>query len=129
MSTIFGRELYLDNVVGALVNRWRPADTGFSLRTGCLLLIPVNLEVLGVKTSPFLRLPLIILACRSKEVNTVLILAVNHKFRIEKPRINNMGIRNELTHLERSVDHRSGLSIGNWPGCRCDMRDEVRTVI
>src|SRR5688572_15010621 len=57
---IFGRELHLDDGIPAIIDGRRPADTHLAGRTACVLLVPIDREVLGVKTGSRAGLPVII---------------------------------------------------------------------
>lgn len=60
--TVLGRELHLDDWIPTIIYRWCPAGTGLARRAGGLLLVPIDLEVLGIKAGPLTGLPVIIKA-------------------------------------------------------------------
>ena len=62
---VASRELYFDHGVPAIVHGRHPASTGLAALTGRVVLVPIGLQVLGVKVGPFARLPVIIEAYRA----------------------------------------------------------------
>jgi hypothetical protein len=58
--TILARELHLNDRMLAVIDGGRPADTGLAGWTGRVLLVPIDLEMLGVKAGSLAGLPMII---------------------------------------------------------------------
>jgi hypothetical protein len=53
VPTILGRELHLDDQIPTVIHGRRPPSAGLAGRAGCVLLAPINLEMLGVKAGLF----------------------------------------------------------------------------
>src|SRR3712207_774890 len=66
------RELDLDHRVRALINRGRPAETLPTTRTGGLLRLPVDVEVVCGKALPLAGLPVIVPAHGTEQVDGIL---------------------------------------------------------
>ncbi len=90
------RELDLDHFVLAVVNGRSPTDAGASLRTGCLLLCPIDGKVAGIEASVLTGLPAIVFAGWSHQVKLVVALALHQELGVDRARIHNMLGRQEL---------------------------------
>src|SRR5512135_314671 len=73
--TVCGRELDLDDLVLAVVNGGRPADTGVAFWARRLRGLPVDDKMPRVKASLLLGLPFDIGARRTNQVNAIILLA------------------------------------------------------
>jgi hypothetical protein len=66
-----GGELYLDDLIGAVVNGRRPTDTVLSLGADGLLMFPINEELAGIKTLLGVSLPLDIATSRTNHFDPI----------------------------------------------------------
>ncbi len=82
---ILGRELYLNDGILAVLDGRRPADPGLASRTSRVWLVPIDLDMLRVKTGPCAGLPVIIEACGPQAIHAVVGLTIDQEFGSRKP--------------------------------------------
>jgi hypothetical protein len=124
--TILGRELYLNDGLLAVIDGRRPADTGLASWTSRVLLVPINLEMVSVKTGPCAGLPVIVEACGPQEIHAVVGLTLDQEFRVQKPGIDDRGPGQEAPPLQRLMNLGGRRAIGRRATCGFHVSDQVR---
>src|SRR6266568_1194023 len=101
--TIFKGELDLDDLGRSLVDGGRPTMARSSGRAGCLLLIPIDQEVLGGKALLGLSLPMVVGTGRPDEIDAIVCLTRNQELGIKEARVHDVVTRQEIVLLEMVV--------------------------
>ena len=127
--TILARELHLNGGIPAIIDGRRPADTRLARRTGRLLLVPINLEVLGVNAGSLAGLPLIIEACRPQQIDAIAVATRDSELSVQKAGIRDMGPGQAAPLRQGGVDLGGRCAIGRRAYGRLDVGDQVREVI
>jgi hypothetical protein len=91
--TILGRALHLDHGIPAMIHGRRPACTGLPSGADRVWLVPIDLEVLGVKAGPCTGLPVIVKACGPQPIHAVVVLTLNQPFGIQNAGVHDRGTR------------------------------------
>ncbi len=126
VAAVLGRELDLDHLVRALIDRWRPAEAGPARGARRPLVLPVDCEVLRVEALPRPGLPAVVAAGRAKQLDPIILPARHQEFGIEKAGVDDMDTRQEIAVLERRVDRGRHRAVGRRPGRRLDVGDQLR---
>ena len=82
--TILAGELDLHDRILAVIDGGRPADTGLASWTGRVLPVPIDLEMLGVKASPGLGLPVIVEACGPQQIPTIVLPTLHEEIGVQE---------------------------------------------
>src|SRR5262249_26254323 len=90
---VFARELDLDDLIGAFIDRRSPALPCTDRWAGRSLAVPVELKAVGSKSLPCLRLPPVVRPRGSQEIDAVVTPASDQQLRIEIASINEMNVR------------------------------------
>src|SRR3989442_6265001 len=125
---VLRREPDLDDCIAAVIDHRGPLHAGLPFRTACLLTLPIDAEVLCVEALPFPGLPLDVRPRRTQEIDTVVPLARDHEFRVQKAGIDDVLLRQPIHALEVSVNLRRSRPVCDRRGRCRDVRNQVRTV-
>ncbi len=128
-ATVAPGERDLDDPIGALVDRRRPADAGAPLRADGAFPVPVDPEIGGGAAGALARLPVVVAARRPQEFDPVLDLARHQPFRVEESGVHEVGPGQQVAPLERGMDDRGGGTIGGGAGGGGHIGDQLRGVV
>jgi hypothetical protein len=128
-SAIFARELHLDDRIPAIIHGRRPADTRLARRTGRVLLVPIDLEMLDVKAGARASLPVIVSACGPQQIHPIVVPTLNEEVGVQEAGIHDMRARQQAPLLQRGMDLGGCRAVGCWAGGGFDVRDQVRQII
>ncbi len=120
------REFNLDDLVGSIIDSWGPATARVSLWARSLLLFPIDEKVISIEACRLPRLPLMVPARWTHQVDLVVLLALDQQFGIDIASIDNMLFWQELFVLEGFMDDRRSRIIRNRCRGGFHMRNEVR---
>ena len=121
------RKFNLDDLVGAVVDRWSPATAGVSLWASGLLVFPIDEKVIGIKAFLLIGLPLMVAAGGTHQINLVILLTLHEQFGIHIAGIHNMLLRQQVFVLETLMDEGCSGIIRDWGRSRFYMGNEMGT--
>ena len=98
--TVLHRELDLDDLVLAVIDSWRPTDTGVALGTGGLLSLPVDVKLACGKAGLLLGLPFDIGVCGADQAKAIILLASVQQLGIDIAGIDDMLVEQQVLLLE-----------------------------
>ena len=107
----------------------RPARTELAGRTSRLLLVPIDLDMLGVKTAPFAGLPVIVEARWAQQIHAVVVRTVHEQGGVQEAGVHARGPRQETPLRQRGVELGGCRSIGCRAGRGFAVRNQVRPII
>lgn len=122
------RALNLDDLVGSVIDSSCPAEAFVSLGARSLLMFPIDEKVISIEACLLTRLPLMVPAGWTQQVDLVVLLALDQQFGIHIARIDNMLVWQELFVLEGFVDDRRSRIIRDRGRGGFHMWNEVRAV-
>ena len=129
VAAVGARELDLDHIVRAVVDRRCPAVARAPGGAGRLLPLPVDLELLGGEALARPGLPAVIAAHWPEQFDVVLVPAGDQQFGVEEAGVDDMHARQEIALLECRMDRGRDRAIVRRPGGRLDVGDQVRAVV
>jgi len=98
------REFNLDDLVGSVIDSWGPATACVSFWARSLLMFPIDEKVISIEACRLPRLPLMVPARWTHQVDLVVLLALDQQFGIDIASVDNMLFWQELFVLEGFMD-------------------------
>jgi hypothetical protein len=122
---ILARELYLNDGILAVIDGWRPADTGLASRTSRVLLAPIDLDMLRVKAGACAGLPVTVEACGPQQIDAVVVATLPEEFGAQEAGVDDMGAGQQVPLLQHGQAHREVKPIQEVFGLRVEVELEV----
>ena len=99
VPTILSRKFHLHDGIPAVIHDCRPANTGLTGWLGRVLLGPIDLEMLDVKTGPLAGLPVTVSGRGPQQSHAVVIPTLDQECSVQKTGVHDRGPRQEVPLL------------------------------
>src|SRR6266699_6953055 len=106
-SAVLRREFDFDHRVASSILGGCPTAAGLSRRTGGALVLPIHDKLGSFEPGLFPRLPVIILARRTTEIDLIVLLTADEFCGIHIARVHDMHAWQQITLCERFMDERN----------------------